>query len=137
MRLPLTTAFVCLLLWLRRNSPLASPVSSYLRYCFFFFPSLLLLSSHSVLTETHSASSLSLSLCGFASAATTTTWRFFRSHHHHHSDPHHHVSLCLWLFLLLPPRRTPPLKAISFFAFIQFFFLFNLILYFQVSTIVV
>ena len=50
-----------------------------------------------------------------ASAATTTTSKCFRGH------PHHHVSLSLWHFLLLPSRRPPPLKAISFSAFIQFF----------------
>jgi len=143
-RLPLTTAFVCLLLGLRLSSPPRVPSvssSSYLR-----LPSLLLFpfvattsssSSSSALSSSPShclrialplpylstnLSLLSLSLCCFAFAATTTTWRFFRSHHYHHSDPHHHVSLSLWHFLFLPPRRTPPLKAISFSGFIQFFF---------------
>jgi len=50
-----------------------------------------------------------------ASVATTTMSKCFRGH------PHRHVSLSLWHFLLLPPQRPPPLKAISLSAFIQFF----------------
>jgi len=87
------------------------------------------------------------SLCCFAFAATITTWRFFHSHHHHVevlSQPP------------LPPLRPPPprlslsltfssstiakhttIEGYLFLWLYPIFFLFNLILYFQVSTIVV
>ena len=138
MRFPLTTVFVSPF-YKAPILPHSRALCSTLPLCFFFF----FLACPRSAFSSSSSSSLAVSFAmpspppsqqPLSRLSLSLFSRFcFRGHHNHVEvlprpppppplrPPSQHLSLSLWHFLLLPPRRLPPLKAISFSAFIQFF----------------